>query len=97
MTTTFSCQSPSFKINAKLSDDGIYLFNETATEFSVTASHPIRFNNSVSITVDRLGLGEGCAALSDSTTVVTIPLPSTQQFLGSSVTVTCKKRQLGFY
>jgi chondroitin AC lyase len=96
ITTTFSCQSPSFKINAQFNDDGVYLFNETATDFSVTVSHPIRINDTVRITVDRIGFGQGCAALSDSTTEVTIALPSSPQMLGSSVTVTCKKRHTRF-
>jgi len=96
ITTTFSCQSPSFKINAQCKDDGVYLFNETATDFSVTVSHPIRINDTVRITVDRIGSGQGCAALSDSTTEVTIALPSSPQMLGSSVTVTCKKRHTRF-
>jgi hypothetical protein len=94
MTTTFSCQSPSFKITAQLSDDGIYLFNETATDFSVTVSHPTRINGNVTIIIDRVGFGQGCAALSGFTTDVTISLPSANQLLGSSVTVTCKKKQL---
>jgi chondroitin AC lyase len=91
--TTFSCQSPSFKINAELSDDGVYLFNETATDFSVTVSHPTRINSTVTITVDRVGLGQRCVASSGSKTDVTIALPSSPQLLGSSVTVTCKKKQ----
>jgi chondroitin AC lyase len=93
-TRTFSCQSSSFKINARLTDAGVYLFNETTTDFSVTVSHPTRINGTVTITVDRVGFGQGCTALSDSTTNVTIVLPSSSQFLGSSVTVTCKKRQI---
>jgi chondroitin AC lyase len=40
ITTTFSCKSPLFEINIELSDAGAYLFSETATDFTVTASHP---------------------------------------------------------
>jgi hypothetical protein len=91
-TTTFSCQSSSFKLTARLQNDGLYLFNETLTDFSVTASHPTLLNGTVIITIDRVGFGERCKALSDSTTEVTIDLPSIKQYQGSSVTVTCKKR-----
>ena len=44
----------------------IYLVKLT-TDFTVTVSHPTRVNGTVTITVDRVGFGEGCAALSDFT------------------------------
>jgi chondroitin AC lyase len=93
-TTTFSCQSSSFKLSARLRDAGLYLFNETTTDFSVTVSHPTRIGGNVTINVDRVGLGQGCASLSSTNTDVTIDLPSDKQYLGASVTVTCKKQQL---
>ena len=91
--TKFTCQSSSFKLTAEIKSSGIYLFNETSTEFSVTVSHPIVIGQSLTVNVDRVGFGTGCTALSDSSTDVTIPLPTIKQYLGSSVTVTCKKRQ----
>jgi chondroitin AC lyase len=97
ISTTFSCQSSSFKLTAKLQNDGLYLFNETSTDFSVTVSHPTRINDNVTITVDRVGFGPGCKALSGFTTDVTIALPSITLYQGSSVTVTCKKKQSRFY
>ena len=96
ISSTFSCQSSSFKFSANLQHEGFYLFNETSSEFSVTASHPIRINSTVTVNVDRVGFGPGCEALSSSTTDVTIALPSVAQYQGSSVTVTCKKRQARF-
>lgn len=92
-STTFTCKSSSFQLTAQIKSSGIYLFNETSTEFSVTASHPTVIGQNVTINVNRIGLGTGCVALSDSSTDVTIPLPTTKQYLGLSVTVTCKKRQ----
>jgi hypothetical protein len=97
ISTTFSCQSSSFKLTAQLQNAGLYLFNETSTDFSVTVSHPTRINDNVTITVDRVGFGPGCKALSDFTTDVTIALPSITLYQGSSVTVTCKKKQSRFY
>jgi hypothetical protein len=92
--TTFSCKSPLFEINIELSDAGAYLFSESETDFTVTASHPTRVNGNVKVTVDRVGTGEGCSASSNidaTTTGVTIALPSSASFLGASVNITCKK------
>ena len=97
VSSTFSCQSSSFKFKAQLQDEGFYLFNETTTEFSVTVSHPIRINGAVTVNVDRVGSGKGCTALSHSTTNVTIALQSEAKYPGSSVTVTCKKKQTLFH
>lgn len=95
-TTSFSCNSQSFQLTAELNDAGIYMFNETDTEFSITASHPTRVDASIAVTVNRLGSGQGCVMQSDpnaSTTKVTLMLPTSPQLLGQSVTVTCKKQQ----
>jgi hypothetical protein len=94
IATTFSCKSPLFEINIELSDAGAYLFSESANDFTITASHPTRVGGSVKVAVDRVGSGEGCTSLwSDdaTTTNVTISLPSSGEFLGASMNVTCKK------
>jgi hypothetical protein len=92
ITTTFSCQSPLFQLTIQLSDAGAYLFSETATDFTLTASHPTRVGGTVKLMVDRSGSGEGCVASSDaSNTNVVLSLPSSPQLLGASVNVTCKK------
>ena len=86
ITTTFSCKSAMFEINIQLNDAGAYLFSETATNFTLTASHPTRVNGTVKITVDRVGYGEGCT----SNINVILGLPSTYELLGASVNITCK-------
>jgi hypothetical protein len=92
ITTTFSCQSPLFQLTIELSDAGAYLFSETATDFTLTASHPIRVGGTIKLMVDRKGSGEGCVASSDaSNTNVSLSLPSLPELLGASVNVTCKK------
>jgi hypothetical protein len=94
ITTTFSCQSPLFELTVQLSDTGAYLFSETATDFTITASHPLRVNGTMKVMVDRVGSGEGCIALSGdnvSNTDVTLTLPSSRELLGASVNITCKK------
>ena len=93
ITTTFSCQNSFFKIHARLKDAGAYLFHETISDFSITVSHPIRINNTITINIDRIGYGQGCTVVSNSTTNVTLMLPSSNQLLGKSVTVTCMKNQ----
>ncbi len=93
-TTTFSCQSPLFEINIELSNAGAYLFSESTNDFTVTASHPTRVGGNVKVTVDRVGSGEGCTTSSGvnaQTTGVTLALPSSSNYLGASVNVTCKK------
>jgi chondroitin AC lyase len=97
ITTTFSCQSPLFQLTIQLSDAGAYLFSETASDFTVTASHPIRVHGTVKVMVDRMGSGQGCVASSDvnaSNTSVTLTLPSSAELLGASVNVTCKKQNV---
>jgi chondroitin AC lyase len=94
ITTTFSCKSPLFEIDIELSNAGAYLFSESTTDFTVTASHPIRVGGNVKVTVDRAGTGEGCSSLSNDnakTTDVTLALPSSEHLLGASVSVKCKK------
>jgi chondroitin AC lyase len=94
ITATFSCRSPLFEINIQLSDAGAYLFSETETDFTLTASHPVRVNGTVNVVVDRVGRGEGCTVPRSTdarTTNVTLMLPSLPEYLGASVNVTCKK------
>ena len=93
-SASFSCNSPSFQLTVELANTGIFLFNETETEFSITASHPTHHNNSIAVTVNRLGSGEGCTIQSHSnpsTTKVTLQLPTSPELVGKSVSVTCKK------
>jgi hypothetical protein len=83
-----------FEINIELSASGAYLFSESATDFTVTSSHPIHVGGNVKVIVDRVGTGEGCSPLSDdnaNSTVVIVALPPGGEFLGASVNVTCKK------
>ncbi len=84
ITTTFSFKSPTFNLNIELSDAGAYIFSETGTDFTLIASHPMRVNGTLKVTVDRVGSGEGCAASFDtnlSTTNVTLVLPSSLEQL----------------
>jgi hypothetical protein len=95
ITTKFSCKSPLFEINIELSHAGAYLFSETDTDFTITASQPVRVNGTVKVVVDRVGYGEGCTMSSEinaSTTNVTLSLPSSSQLLGASVNTKCKKQ-----
>jgi hypothetical protein len=97
ITTTFSCKSPLFQITIQLTDAGAYLYSETETDFTLSASHPMRVNGRMNVIVDRVGEGEGCASLSDvneKITNVTLILPSSKDLLGASVNVTCKKSNL---
>lgn len=93
-STTFSCQSSLFTINIQLNQAGAYLFSETATDFTVTASHPTRIGASLKVTVDRVGSGEGCSSSQHTnakSTDVTLTLPTSSEFLGASVGILCKK------
>jgi hypothetical protein len=84
ITTTFSFKSPTFNLNIELSDAGAYIFSETRTDFTLIASHPMRVNGTLKVTVDRVGSGEGCAASFDtnlSTTNVTLVLLSSSEQL----------------
>ncbi len=83
-----------FEINIQLSDAGAYLFSETETDFTLTASHPFRLNSTLQVIVDRVSNGKGCTVSSnvDATTInVTLNLPSAPELVGTSVNVTCKK------
>jgi chondroitin AC lyase len=93
ITSTFSCKSALFEVNIQLSDAGAYLFSETESDFTVTASQPLRVNGSVKVTVDRVGYGEGCTT-SASVTNVEVLLPSSPQLLGASVNTKCKKQSV---
>jgi chondroitin AC lyase len=95
VTTTFSCKSPTFEVNIQVNDAGAYIFSETETDFTLTASHPLRWNTTINVIVDRIGHGQGCGASSsymDATGAnMTLILPSSSQLLGASMNVTCKK------
>ncbi|CAF1484138.1 unnamed protein product [Adineta steineri] len=94
VTTTFSCKSPLFHVHIKVHDAGAYLFSESETNFTVTASHPTRVGGNVKLTIDRVGSGQGCMPSSDDnagTTDVSLSLPSSDTYLGASVNVTCNK------
>jgi len=95
VTTTFSCNSRLFQINIQVNDAGVYLFSESATSFTVTASHPTRLGGTVKVTLDRVGSGQGCTSSSSDdnvrTTDVTLSLVSSNAYLGASVNVTCDK------
>ncbi|CAF3794056.1 unnamed protein product [Adineta steineri] len=93
MTSNFSCESPFFSLNVHLKDAGVYLFNETTSHFSITISHPSRINDIIIINIDRIGYGQECIPLSNNTTNVSIKLPSSKELLGSSIIVTCTKKQ----
>ncbi len=99
-TTAFSYQSPTFNLNITLSNAGAFLFSETETNFTSTASNSMRDSGSLTVTVDRVGSGEGCTVSSDinaTTTNVTLPLIPIRAQLGASVNVTCKKQHLKIY
>ena len=96
ITTVFSCESPLFQINVKLSEAGAFLFSETEMDFTVTVSHPTRTSGSITVNIDRIGYGDGCTPFTNrnagtTTTDVTLMLPTSTQLLGSPVKVTCKK------
>ena len=88
--TTFSCKSSLFQVQFEVDQTGAYIFSETETEFTVTASHPIKLNNKLVVKVDRIGHGEGCV-IDSSNTNITLALPTTSEYLGLSVSVICKK------
>jgi hypothetical protein len=92
ITTTFSCNSSSaFQLTIQVADAGAYLFSETTTDFTITASQPIRVNGKMSILVNRIGYGQGCN-LASSYTNMTLTLPTSPELQGASVNVTCKKQ-----
>ena len=93
ISTTFSCKSPLFEVNIELNTAGSYLFSETNTTFTITASHPSTDSRNSTVTVDRVGFGKTCYPSfndNESKTDVVVKLNS-GDFLGSSISVTCKK------
>jgi chondroitin AC lyase len=95
ITTIFSCNSSSFQLTIQVTDAGAYLFSETTTDFTITASHPIRLNGKMNIAVDRIGYGDGCTVWSyesQSYTNMTLTLPTSSELQGASVNMTCKKQ-----
>ena len=96
-STTFSCKSPTFNLNITLFNTATFLYSETDTDFTLTASNPIRTNGVLTVAVDRMGVGEGCASsldMNEPRTNVTLVIPTELQLLGSSVNVTCKKQTI---
>jgi chondroitin AC lyase len=92
--TTFACKSPIFEINIQLSRSGAYLFSETKTDFTLTATHSKRYNTTINAIVDRMGHGEGCSTVDVTATNMTTRLPPTRAWIGASVNVTCQKLNL---
>ena len=95
ITTIFFCNSSLFQLTIQMSDAGAYLFSETTTNFTFTASHPTRLNGTVSIILDRIGSGQGCSTIwsneTNGHTNMTVELPTLSEEKGASVSVTCKK------
>jgi hypothetical protein len=54
-----------FEIYVQLSDDNAYLFSEIKIDFTMIASHPIRLNSIMNVTVNRVDYNERCTLLSD--------------------------------
>ena len=79
----FSCHSSLFNITIQLSDARTYLFTETNTDFTITASHPMRINGNIKVNVDRMGSSERC--------VPTLVLFTFTNYLPASVHTICKK------
>lgn len=79
ISTRFSCDSLSFQLNVQFSDAGAYLFTETASDFTITVSHPIRVGGIMKVVVNRVGSGQECipsTSINPFNTTVTLPLPS---------------------
>jgi hypothetical protein len=97
-STTFSCKSPTFNLNITLFNSGTFLYSETDSDFTLIASNPIRTNGVLTVSVDRMGHGEGCALSSDinnqARTNVTLMVPTDPKLLGASVRVTCKTQNI---
>lgn len=97
VSTTFSCKSSLFEVNIEVHDAGAYIYSENSTDFSITVSHPIRVNGTINLRVDRVGNGKGCVVSKDLnlfSTNVTVTLPSSSEWRGSSVSVSCKKQNV---
>jgi len=94
-STTFSCQSTQFQINIQIYEPGSYLYSETDQDFTLTVSHPTNLGTTVKVTIDRIGSGEGCKSFWNDvnpSTDVTLSLPSSKDYMGASVNVTCHKQ-----
>ncbi|UJR35046.1 hypothetical protein I4U23_027822 [Adineta vaga] len=89
----FSCISTNNLFHAiawpTLKRASFVVWNDLSTKFSF--SHPTRVNGSITINLDRIGYGSNCVRQSDNTTNIQIDLPTSTQYLGSSVTVICSK------
>jgi len=99
MSTTFSCKSALFELNIEITSAGAYLYSENADSFTVTASHPTHKGGNLKVSVDRTGSGEGCTSSWNGnmqSTDITIALPSSNDYIGSSVNVTCKNNRMKF-
>jgi len=90
---SYSCKSAdsSWSVNLISSQDGLYQFAENSTSFTLTASHPILFSVSLTVTVDRSSADSKCPSAGGKTTVSLIL--GNQTFLGQSVSITCLKSQ----
>ena len=64
--------------------------SNTVNTIQLTASQPIRINGMMNITIDRIGYGQRCAMFHNNTNV-TVPLPTSFQFMGQSVNTKCNK------
>ena len=94
VSTTFSCKSPSYELNIQLNSPGAYLFSETATNFTISGSHPTLIASSLHVNVDRVGTGRGCSTAwnnNGNATDVTLVLPYSSGNAGQSIIVTCQK------
>ena len=93
-STSFQCKTRTFSLNITVAYSGLYMFSETESDFTITASHPIRIKGHLNVTVDREGYGTDCGmVIEDDTprTNATLYLPTDNVYLGQSVNVTCKK------
>lgn len=97
VTTIFSCKSPTFNLAVTLPFAGAYLFSETDSNFTLTASNPRSYIGYLNVTVDRVGYDDGCTVSSDidaTNTNVALMLPTPRKLQGASVNVTCKKQSM---
>ena len=88
---TFACDNASGGWNLTMAASaGLYLFEETDSNFTVTASIPyVGVSRAAQVRVNRRGSGAGCTSMGGET-MVSIPW-ATGQLLGKSVQVTCAK------
>lgn len=96
-TTIFSCQSLTFSLDITLINSGAFLYSETGTDLTITASNPVRSNGVLTICVDRASNGQDCLLSNDMNvlkTIITLIIPTDPEFLGASVNVACKKQNI---